>query len=163
MKSSDPGSAATNSTAGFLKDYIKISLFLLFNSFLPLTDVFTDSLTSYELHSHEHYLWATMTFFLMWNPFIVHLVAFLFNFCRSKYDSKVKFETKQELKHMMFFFPFVTPIKNIYYAVKLYRLRFGMKTFEDENSEEVEKIQHQAGSAGMYESFLESGPQSVSS
>ena len=36
-----------------------------------------------------------------------------------------------------------------------------MKDFEAKNAKEVERIQHQAGSAGMYESFLESGPQCV--
>ena len=40
--------------AGFLKDHIKISLFLCFNSILPLTDVLTDSLTSFELNESGH-------------------------------------------------------------------------------------------------------------
>ena len=144
--------------AGFLKDHIKISLFLCFNSILPLTDVFTDSLTSFELYDNGHVLWSTMTFVLMWNPFIVHLLAFLFKFSRS---SRQQFDAIEELKHLVFFLPFVTPVKNIYYTIRLYTLRFGMQDFEAKNAKEVERIQDQAGSAGMYESFLESGPQCV--
>ena len=93
--------------AGFLKDHIQISLFLCFNSILPLTDVFTDSLTSYDLHESGHRLWSTMTFVLMWNPFIVHLLAFLFKFSRSKCNGRKHFETAEELKELLFFFPFV--------------------------------------------------------
>ena len=156
----DPASLGTR-VFTFLKDHVKISLFLLFNSFLPLTDVFTDSITSFELHHDGHVLWSTMTFFLMWNPFIVHLLAFLFNFSRSKCNSRKQFEALKEFKHLMFFFPFITPLKNIYYAYRLHRLRFGMHDFEAKNAKEVERIQHETGSAGMYESFLESGPQSV--
>ena len=178
--------------ARFLQDHVKISLFLIFNSILPLTDVFTDSLTSFDLYSSDQPMWSTITFFLMWNPFIVHLLAFLFNSCKSKCCSikqiqqtaslfcrskcvgndtetgntdtdcsAEKFDATKEFKRMMFFFPYVTPIKNIYYAIKLYRLKFGMQDFEAKNAKEVERIQHQAGSACMYESFLESGPQCV--
>ena len=38
---------------------------------------------------------------------------------------------------------------------------YGMKGFRDKNWGEVEQIQEKAGAAGMYESFTESGPQSV--
>ena len=61
----------------------------------------------------------------------------------------------------MFFSPFVTPLKNIYYAIRLCRLRFGMQDFEAKNAKEVERTQHEAGSSGMYKSFLVSDPQSV--
>ena len=144
----------------FLKDHFKISLFLIFNSILPLTDVVTDSFTSYDLFVSGHVLWATITFYLMWNPFIVHLLAFLFNASMSVIYCQT-FELRKELKHLMFFFPYFTPLKSIYFAAKLYRLKFGMKNFEARNAKEVERIQHEAGSAGMYESFLESGPQCV--
>ena len=93
--------------AGFLKDHIQIRLFLCFNSILPLTDVFTDSLTSFDLHESGYRLWSTMTFVLMWNPFIVHLLAFLFKFSRSKCNGRKHFETAEELKELLFFFPFV--------------------------------------------------------
>ena len=36
-----------------------------------------------------------------------------------------------------------------------------MKDFEAKNAKEVERIQHKAGSARLYELFLESGPQCV--
>ena len=89
------------------------------------------------------------------------LRAFLFKLSSSKCNSRQQFDAREELKHLVFFLPFVTPVKNIYYAIRLYMLRFGMRDFEAKNAKEVERIQHQAGSAGMYESFLESGPQCV--
>merc|ERR550539_558389 len=52
-----------------------------------------------------------MTFVLMWNPFIVHLLAFLFKLSRSKCNSREQFDAKEELKRLMFFFPYVTPVK----------------------------------------------------
>ena len=145
----------------FLGDHVKISLFLIFNSILPLTDVFTDSFTSYDLYTSGHVLWAILTFSLMWNPFIIHLAAFVFYFFKHKFITKKEFHVTSELKRVLFFFPYFTPIRNIYYAKKLYKLRFGMRDFQAKNAEEVERIQHQAGSAGMYESLLEAGPQCV--
>ena len=132
----------------FLKDHFKISLFLIFNSILPLTDVVTDSFTSYDLFVSGHVLWATITFYLMWNPFIVHLLAFLFNASMSVWYNQ-KFNLRKELTRVLFFFPYLTPLKNIYFTVKLYKLKFGMKDFEARNAKEVERIQHQAGSEGM--------------
>ena len=38
---------------------------------------------------------------------------------------------------------------------------FGMKKFNSINSKKVEGIQNEAGFAGMYESFMEAGPQAV--
>ena len=146
---------------GFFKDHYKIGLFFLFNSILPFSDVITDSLTSFNHHKSGHVLWARMTFFLMWNPFLAHLLAFLFTLFKSTWSKNEEFDPIHELKRLVFFLPFVTPIKNVYYGIKLYRLRFGMGDFEAKNAKEVERIQQEAGFAGMYESFLESGPQAV--
>ena len=162
MSGCDPTSLRTR-VLSFLKDHFKISLFFFFNSILPFFDVFSDSYTSFDLFSSDHVLWSGVTFALMWNPFLVHLLAFLFKLCKSKCypDSNEEFDARKELKQLIFFFPFLTPLKNIFYAWKLYSLRFGMHDFESKNAKEVETILHKAGSAGMYESFLESGPQCV--
>ena len=141
----------------WMMGFSKIGLFVVFNSLLPGSDVGTDFITCIDLFHQGHKLWACMTLFFMWNPFIVHSIFVVFKFC--KHNSR--FDAKKELKELIFLFPLVTPIKNLYYAFKLYKLRFGMKDFESKNAGRVEEIQHQIGSAGMFESFLESGPQSV--
>ena len=93
----------------------------------------------------------------MWNPFIVQ---FLFMMARLWYKSS-EFEAKEELRKLMFFFPLVTPFKNLVHTLQLYKLGFGMKRFKPRDSKRVEKIQEKVGHANMFESFLESGPQSV--
>ena len=40
-------------------------------------------------------------------------------------------------------------------------MNFGRAGFEAKNSKKVERIQQEAGLAGMYESFTEAGPQSI--
>ena len=139
---------------------IQISLFFLFNSLLPGSDVGTDLATSWDLYKSGHKLWALCTFLLMWNPFIVHLLSTVFKLSRRAWN-KEELEVKKELKRLMSFFPFVTPFKNLYFGIKLYKLGFGTSTFKAKDAKEVERIQNEAGSSSMYESFLESGPQSV--
>ena len=139
---------------------IQISLFFLFNTILPGSDVGTDLFTSWDLYKSGHKLWAVCTFLLMWNPFIAHLLSTVFKLSRRAWN-KEELEVKMELKHLMSFFPFVTPFKNLYYGIKLCKLGFGTSTFQAKDAKEVERIQNEAGSSSMYESFLESGPQSV--
>ena len=126
-----------------------------------MTDILTDSMTSFDLFRAHQVLWSTLTFVLMWNPFIVHLFAFPVKFFKSKCNGRDNFEAVHELKNLMFFLPFLAPIKNFLHTIELYKLGFGMRNFEAKNAKEVERIQHAAGSACMYESFLESGPQCV--
>ena len=52
-------------------------------------------------------------------------------------------------------------MKNLYHAKRLAYMDFGGSIFRDDNGDMVEDIQHEAGIAGMYESFTEAGPQSV--
>ena len=140
--------------------FSKIGLFVVFNSLLPGSDVGTDFITCIDLFNQGHRLWACMTLFFMWNPFIVHSIFMAFKFCNHKIKGG-PFDAKKELRELIFLFPLVTPIKNLYYGYKLYKLRYGMNDFKSKNAKKVEEIQHQVGSAGMFESFLESGPQSV--
>ena len=58
-------------------------------------------------------------------------------------------------------FPFSLPVINCFNTLRLYKLGFGMKGFDDRNWKEVEEIQDQAGTAGMFVSLTESGLQSV--
>ena len=141
----------------FFKEFVKLGVFFFFNSLLPGSDVGTDLYTCIDLYRTGHILWASATFFFMWNPFIVQ---FLFMMARLWHKSS-EFEAKEELRKLMFFFPLVTPFKNLVHTLQLYKLGFGMKRFKPRDSKRVEKIQEKVGHANMFESFLESGPQSV--
>ena len=142
---------------GLLTDSRGVSLFFVFNSLLPGTDVGTDLYTYYDLYSSGQYYWASSTFYLMWNPVIVQ---FLFMMARL-WKNPSKFETRKEMMKLFIHLPFVTPFKNVYNTYRLIKLKFGMRSFEDHNSKEVEEIQDEAGRASMSESFLEAGPQAV--
>ena len=158
MKTGDPGSTVA---IGFLKDHIKILLFILLNSTLPLSYLLSNSITSFDSHLGKDALWSGTKFILMWNPLLVRSLSFAFKFSKSKRDNKYNFRAKEEMVHLMFSFPFVNPLNNIYNAFRLYRLEYGMGRFEPKNCPKVEQIGKEASSAGMYHSFLESGPQCV--
>ena len=142
---------------------IKLGLFVVFNSILPFTDVTTDGVTFFELLENGHANWAAATFYFMWNPFILHLLTFVYNFiqaCR-KDDDNSDFDWQAELKNVLLHLPFVVPIKNLHNAYRLYKIGFGKKHFDEKNSRKVERIQHEAGMQGMHESFMEAGPQAI--
>ena len=139
---------------------IQVALFWVFNTVVPFTDVGTDYFTFLDLLRDGHIMWATLTFVVMWNPFLIHLGVFLFGLLQNKiYGSE--FEAGQKVKDIAYHLPFVLPFKNLFTAARLGLMQFGSPAFDDSNWELVEQIQHEAGVAGMYESFTEAGPQSV--
>ena len=135
---------------------LKVGLFWLFNTIVPFTDVGTDLFTFFDLLRDGHIMWAILTFAVMWNPFFIHLGVFTFDLLRRK-----GFDAKKKAGQVFIHLPFVLPFKNLYNTAYLGHLRFGGSNFEDSSWAEVEQIQHEAGIAGMYESFTEAGPQSV--
>ena len=149
--------------SSFLKNHAKIVPFILLNSTLPLSYFLTDSITSFDPHIGSDALWSGTKFIMMWNPLLVRSLSFAFKFSKSKTDKKYNFRAKEEMAHLMFSFPFVNPLNNIYNAFRLYRLEYGngMGRFEPKNCEKVEQIGKEASSAGIFNSFLESGPQCV--
>ena len=96
----------------------------------------------------------------MFRPFLFHTGVFFYDFIKAKCNAE-SFDTRARLKKLPMHFPFFLPLINCYNTWRLYRLRFGMKGFDDRNWKDVEEIQDQAGTAGMFESFTEAGPQSV--
>ena len=66
-----------------------------------------------------------------------------------------------DLKEVFLHLPFVQMMRNLYLAWKLHKLGFGSEDFKAKDSAEVEAILKEVGLAGQYESFLESGPQSI--
>ena len=139
---------------------LKILVFWIFNSALPSSDVGSDLFTFYDLYKSQHYKWAAVTLVLMFNPFLFHTGVFFYDFIKAKCNAE-SFDTRARLKKLPMHFPFFLPLINCYNTWRLYRLRFGMKGFDDRNWKDVEEIQDQAGTAGMFESFTEAGPQSV--
>ena len=139
---------------------LKILVFWIFNSALPSSDVGSDQFTFYDLYKSQHYKWAAVTLVLMFNPFLFHTGVFFYDFIKAKCNAE-SFDTRARLKKLPMHFPFFLPLINCYNTWRLYRLRFGMKGFDDRNWKDVEEIQDQAGTAGMFESFTEAGPQSV--
>ena len=102
-----------------LMEFSKVGLFVVFNSLLPGSDVGTDFITCIDLFHQGHHLLACMTLFFMWNPFIVHSIFMAFKFCNHKNHKNSPFDAKKELKELIFLFPLVTPVKNLYYGYKL--------------------------------------------
>ena len=62
---------------------IKLFLFVLLNSILPFADVGTDAATFYDLFDNGQHLWACVTFYFMWNPFVLHLLDFIYKFLKA--------------------------------------------------------------------------------
>ena len=156
---------------------IKIAQFAFFNSILPITDVATDGVTFYDLLENGHDNWAAVTFYFMWNPFILHLLAFikkLFQSCWNYEEDSTSYadgwtapldlrfpKWKTELKEVFLHLPFALPFKNVFNTFCLYQMGFGSKDFDEKNWKRVEQIQKEAGTKGMHESFEEAGPQAV--
>ena len=137
----------------------QLILFVVFNSILPFTDVGSDAFTFYDLYQNEHPLWAFLTFYLMWNPFVLHLLSFVFHVIQAWWKEDDEYDWWGALISLALRIPFVTPIKNLHSAYCLWQLGYGTKRCKQ--WKKVEQIQREAGLIGMHESFMEAGPQSV--
>ena len=91
---------------------IKILFFGVFNSFLPGGDVITDLITCIDLYYNNHVYWAVVSFLLMWNPFIIHLLLFFAGWLMSKVY-KIPFDGRQKMKELLTHIPFLLPLKNL--------------------------------------------------
>ena len=137
----------------------QLILFVVFNSILPFTDVGSDAFTFYDLYQNEHPLWAFLTFYLMWNPFVLHLLSFVFHVIQAWWKGDDEYDWWGALISLALRIPFVTPIKNLHSAYCLWKLGYGTKRCKQ--WKKVEQIQREVGLIGMHESFMEAGPQSV--
>ena len=145
----------------YLKERLKIGLFFFFNSVLPGSDVGTDMVTCIFLYNSGDIFWASMTFFFMWNPFFFMLLLATAKFVNHMWNGQGVFRARTEVLQLLSLLPFATPVKNLILTIRLYKLGYGMKTFQSKDAKRVEEILHEAGSASILESVLESGPQSV--
>ena len=137
MKAEDPGTALALETR-FLKDHIKIALLIVFNSILPLSYLLTDSTTSFDLHIGKVALWSGTKFTFMWNLLLVRSQSFVFKFYKSKINNKYNFRANEEMEQLIFSFPFVNSLNNIYKAFRLYTLEYGMGRFEPKRFQRVQ-------------------------
>jgi len=138
----------------------KLLRFFIFNSVIPFGDVLSDFVTFLALYHQDHPNWSIITFFLMWNPFLINLVVFSYEHIKAK-KTKEPFATSTKLRDVFLHLPLVLILKNSYKTYQLYRLRFDMTDFNSKNQKEVEEIQYEAGITSLYEAFTESGPQAV--
>ena len=69
---------------------IKLFLFVLLNSILPFADVGTDAATFYDLNENGQRLWACVTCYFMWNPFVLHLLDFIYKFLKALWKQKLR-------------------------------------------------------------------------
>ena len=68
---------------------------------------------------------------------------------------------EENFREVCYHLAFVQTVRNLYNAWRLHELGFGTPDFDVTKSAEVEAILKEVGLAGQYESFFESGPQSI--
>ena len=139
----------------------------------------------------EHPIWARVTLSWMFTPFTIHLGIFCYQRIRNKLKGRTAADVCRNLncrrpkcsnqtnccesscfclcfcvvrlnfKEVCYHLPFVQTFRNIYNAWRLHKLGYGRADFDVTKSAEVEAILKEVGLAGQYESFFESGPQSI--
>ena len=134
--------------------------YIFFNTGLSTADVGTDMLTAIELFP-DHPLWASLTLFWMFCPFIVSTVFFVIDKMTGK---KKRSDTWTALAVEFYFsagimLPFVASLHHLWNARRLYQLRFGTEDFKMKNHAEVERYLEEATRSSYYESSYEAGPQ----
>ena len=110
---------------------IQVSKFVFFNSVLPSVDIGTDinaflvylALNDSDLN-HFHPKWAVLTIGWVFTPFVIHVGKFFYELATTR---------KAGWFELFIHVPFVQPLRNLYLAWKLYKLRFGFKDFDPKN------------------------------
>ena len=114
-----------------LSKMIQISKFAFFNSVLPSVDIGTD-IKAFVLYlalndsdpNHYHPKWAILTIAWVFTPFVIHIGKFFFELATTR---------KAGWFELFIHVPFVQPVRNLYLAWKLYKLRFGFDDFDPKN------------------------------
>ena len=112
---------------------IQISKFAFFNSVLPSLDIGTDinAFLVYLDPNNFHPKWAALTISWVFTPFVIHVGKFFYELATTK---------KAGWFELLIHVPFVQPLRNLYLARKLGRLRFGFTDFNPKNWVEVKII-----------------------
>ena len=132
---------------------LAILKFVVFNTILPLFDMGTDlkAVFLYLYGVTYHPNWAALTLMWIFVPFVLHLVKFVYHLLAKTGEA--------DWKDLLLHFPFVLPLRNLWLAYRLYKLNYGLSTFDTKDWVEVENIQKMVAKDGLSESFFESGPQ----
>ena len=132
----------------------------------------------------DHPWWAWVTLSWMFMPFTIHVAMFCYRLARNKLRGAKASDfcccktmsckptcrkpgcfkgicVEANFGDVCLHLPFVQTVRNLWNAWKLHKLGFGTEDFDIAHSAEVEAILREVGLAGQYESFFESGPQSV--
>ena len=120
---------------------IRLSKFLISNTVLPAVDIGTD-LNAFLVYSsyfdddldNYHPKWAALTLTWMFTPFVIQVGKFLYRITTCKVD------LCKELKELVIHIPFVQPLRNLWLARKLYKMRFGLDGFDPTDLVKVHKF-----------------------
>ena len=130
---------------------VKLVQFVVFNVILPCADVGTDFSTFLFFLQEGHVYWATITLSWMFLPFIINTLLA----CKNYFLAWRTGSNHPEMVMVLLHFPFILPLRNLYNARQL-KNATGPHFLRD-----IEEIYQEAGTLGIFESFLESGPQMV--
>ena len=151
----------------------KLLRFLFLNVLQNGFDQATDFITFWTLYQSDNINWAALTLTWMFAPLIIHVGRLLYSSFFAHIDCthvgkegdgeaicKI-INSYEEFQKVVFQVPFGVPLRNLYHFVRLCRLGYDTAGFDPKDSKEVEDIYNEVGESGLYESFFEAGPQSV--
>ena len=133
---------------------IAILKFVTFNTILPLFDMGTD-LRAFFLYLGTvayHPNWAALTLVWIVVPFLLHLGKFFYHLLAKTGEAN--------WRDLLLHVPFVLPIRNLFYAYLLFKMRFGieegsfwtktlgMRAFSSKDWAKVEEIQKEVAKDG---------------
>ena len=109
----------------------QISKSKFFNSELPSLNICRDinyflvylALNDSDLN-HYHPKWAFLTISWVFAPFVIHVGKFFYELATTR---------RAGWFELFIHVPFVQPVRNLYLAWKLYKLRFGFDDFDPKN------------------------------
>ena len=110
---------------------IQVSKFVFFNSVLPSLDIGTD-INAFLVYlalndndpTHYHPKWAVLTISWVFTPFVIHVGKFFYELATTR---------KAGWFELFIHVPFVQPLRNLYLARILSKLRFGFDDFNPRN------------------------------
>ena len=110
---------------------IQVSKFVFFNSVLPSVDIGTD-INAFLVYlalndpdpNHYHPKWAVLTISWVFTPFVIHVGKFFYELATTR---------KAGWFELFIHVPFVQPLRNLYLARRLNKLRFGFNDFNPRN------------------------------
>ena len=111
-----------------LSKMINISKFAFFNSVLPSIDIGTDINAFLVYLDYNHPKWAALTLSWVFAPFVIHVGKFFYVLAKKR---------KAGWFELFIHIPFVQPVRNLYLARRLFKLRFGFSDFDPRNWIEV--------------------------